>query len=71
MRLSSSSSHRQEDGSAKGDNRSKAKCEDVAVLPAQLGRKLRALYSVEDGEPASERLAELVEELAAKERMPE
>ncbi len=38
------------------------------MLPAQLGSKLRALYSVEEAEAASDRLAELIGELEARER---
>jgi hypothetical protein len=70
MRLSSSSSPKQDDGPAEHDDRIEANSEDVSALPIQLGRRLRALYSVEEREPASKRLAELMEELAAREGTP-
>jgi hypothetical protein len=70
MRLSSSSGLKQDGGPAERNDRAEAKSEDASALPAQLGRKLRALYSVEEREPASKRLAELIEELAARERTP-
>ena len=68
MRLSSSSRPRRDDGLAEGRIGPEADSKDVSMLPAQLGSKLRALYSVEEGEAASDRLAELIGELEARER---
>ena len=68
MRLSSSSRPRRDDGLAEGRIGPEADSKDVSMLPAQLGSKLRALYSVEEAEAASDRLAELIGELEARER---
>lgn len=49
-------------------NRPEAKSKDVAALPAQLGPKLRALFADVELRPVPDRLAELLETLAAKEK---
>ncbi len=54
-----------------GDNKAKAKFEDAATLPAQLGTKLRRLFADAESQPVPERLRELLEALAAKEKEPE
>jgi len=66
MRLSSSSAHKIEVATA--ERPPDATREDVAKLPSQLGGGLRALYSVDAGGPPCDRLAELLDELAARER---
>jgi hypothetical protein len=68
MRLSSSSRPRRDDGLAEGHIGPEADSKDVSMLPVQLGSKLRDLYSVEEAEAASDRLAELIGELEARER---
>ena len=54
-----------------GDNKAKAKSEDAAALPAQLGKKLRSLFADVESQPVPDRLRELLEALAAKEKKPE
>jgi hypothetical protein len=66
MRLSSSSAHKIEVATA--EHPPSVTHEDVAKLPSQLGDGLRALYSVDASEPPCDRLAELLDELAARER---
>ena len=40
----------------------------IAALPTQIGQKLRTLYAEVESEPVPERLRELIEALAAKEK---
>ena len=47
------------------------KSKDASALPAQLGRKLRALFEDAESQPVPDRLRELLEALAAKEKKPE
>jgi Anti-sigma factor NepR len=49
----------------------KLKSEDAAALPAQLGQKLRTLFADVESQPVPDRLRELLEALAAKEKKPE
>jgi hypothetical protein len=49
----------------------KPKSEDASALPAQLGEKLRALFADVESQPVPDRLRELLEALAAKEKKPE
>lgn len=51
--------------------RRKAKSEDAAALPAQLGEKLRSLFADVESQPIPDRLRELLEALAAKEKKPD
>lgn len=46
----------------------KVKVEDAAPLPAQLGQKLRNLFADVETLPVPDRLSELLEALAAKEK---
>ena len=55
----------------KGDKAGKPKFEDAAALPAQLGQKLRTLFADVESQPVPDRLRELLEALAAKEKKPE
>jgi hypothetical protein len=57
-----------DDERAVGDNKPKAKLEDASALPAQLGKKLRSLFADVESQPAPDRLRELLEALAAKEK---
>ena len=66
MRLSSSSAHKIEVVTA--ERPAEATREDVARLPSQLGGGLRALYSAGADEAPCDRLSELLDELAARER---
>jgi hypothetical protein len=43
----------------------------VPALPAQLGEKLRELFADVEAQPVPDRLAELLEQLAAKEKKAE
>ena len=53
------------------DNRRKPKPQDVSALPAHLGQKLRAMFADVETQPVPDRLIELLEALAAKEKKPE
>jgi hypothetical protein len=44
---------------------------NMPALPAQLGQKLRALFSDVETQPVPDRLVTLLEALAAKEKNPE
>jgi hypothetical protein len=44
---------------------------NVPALPAQLGQKLRALFADVETQPVPDRLVELLEQLAAKEKKTE
>jgi hypothetical protein len=48
----------------------KVKVEDAAALPAQLGQKLRSLFADVESQPVPDRLSQLLEALAAKEKGP-
>jgi hypothetical protein len=50
------------------DNRCKPKPKEVAALPAQLGHKLRTLFADVEAQPVPDRLVELLEALAAREK---
>jgi hypothetical protein len=54
-----------------GDAKPKATPEDAAALPAQLGKKLRSLFADVESQPVPDRLRELLEALAAKEKKTE
>jgi len=54
-----------------GDAKPTATPEDAAALPAQLGKKLRSLFADVESQPVPDRLRELLEALAAKEKKPE
>ena len=54
-----------------GDNRRRAKLKNASALPAQLGMKLRTMFSDVEAQPVPDRLRDLVEALAAKEKKPE
>ena len=54
-----------------GDAKHQATPEDAAALPAQLGKKLRSLFADVEAQPVPDRLRELLEALAAKEKKPE
>ncbi len=47
------------------------KIKDASALPAQLGHKLRTLFSDVESQPVPDRLRELLEALAAKEKKPD
>jgi hypothetical protein len=49
----------------------KAEIKDASALPQHLGRKLRNLFSDVEAQPVPDRLRELLEALAAKEKKPE
>jgi hypothetical protein len=53
------------------DESRKPKIKDASALPAQLGQKLRTLFSDVESQPVPDRLRELLEALAAKEKKPE
>jgi hypothetical protein len=53
------------------NNRQKPKSQDVSALPAHLGQKLRAMFADVETKPVPDRLVELLEALAAKEKKPE
>jgi hypothetical protein len=44
---------------------------DVSALPAQLGEKLRELFADVEAQPVPDRLTELLDQLAAKEKKAE
>ena len=54
-----------------GDDKRKSKPEAALALPAQLGKKLRSLFADVESQPVPDRLRELLEALAAKEKKPE
>jgi Anti-sigma factor NepR len=47
------------------------KVQDASALPEQLGHKLRTLFSDVESQPVPDRLREVLELLAAKEKKPE
>jgi hypothetical protein len=49
----------------------KPEIKDASALPQHLGRKLRSLFSDVEAQPVPDRLRELLEALAAKEKKPE
>jgi Anti-sigma factor NepR len=51
--------------------KAKVKAEDASALPAQLGQKLRNLFADVESQPVPDRLSQLLEALAAKEKNPE
>jgi hypothetical protein len=53
------------------DNRQKPNPKDVSALPTHLGQKLRAMFADVETQPVPDRLVELLEALAAKEKKPE
>jgi hypothetical protein len=53
------------------DNRQKPEPKDVSALPTHLGQKLRAMFADVETQPVPDRLVELLEALAAKEKKPE
>ena len=53
------------------DNRQKPKPKEVSALPAHLGQKLRAMFADVETQPVPDRLVELLDALAAKEKKPE
>jgi hypothetical protein len=53
------------------DNWYKPKPQDASALPAHLGQKLRAMFADVETKPVPDRLVELLEALAAKEKKPE
>jgi hypothetical protein len=53
-----------------GDNKREATPEAGLALPAQLGRKLRNLFAEVESQPVPERMRELLDALAAKEKKP-
>jgi hypothetical protein len=54
-----------------GDNQREATPEAGLALPAQLGSKLRNLFAEVESQPVPDRMRELLEALAAKEKKPE
>ena len=60
-----------DDAPPNGDKARKPKIEDASALPAQLGQKLRSLFADVEAQPVPDRLRELLEALAAKEKEPE
>jgi hypothetical protein len=54
-----------------GGKARKPKIQDASALPAQLGQKLRTLFADVESQPVPDRLRELLEALAAKEKKPE
>ena len=54
-----------------GDDKPKVTPEDASALPGQLGQKLRSLFADAESQPVPDRLRELLEALAAKEKKPE
>ena len=53
------------------DKDRKPKIEDASALPAHLGQKLRSLFADVESQPVPDRLRELLDALAAKEKKPE
>jgi hypothetical protein len=51
-----------------GDTRRKPKIEGASALPTQLGQKLRDHFAEVESQPVPDRLRELLEALAAKEK---
>jgi len=49
----------------------KAEIRDASALPSQLGTKLRSLFADVEAQPVPDKLRELLEALAAKEKMSE
>jgi len=58
----------EDDELAVGDDKRKSKPEAALALPAQLGTQLRSLFADIEAQPVPERLRELLEALAAKEK---
>jgi len=60
----------EDDELSSDDNREKPKPQDKSALPAHLGQKLRAMFADVEAKPVPDRLVELLEALAAKEKKP-
>jgi anti-sigma factor NepR-like protein len=54
-----------------GDDKRNSKPEPASALPAQLGKQLRSLFADVEAQPVPDRLRELLEALAAKEKKAE
>ena len=63
--------HMQNDGPPDDSGKPKLSPGTVSALPAQLGQKLRTLFQDVEAEPIPDRLRELMDALAAKEKKPE
>jgi hypothetical protein len=61
----------QDDDEPAGAETRKPVIKDAPALPGQLGQKLRSMFDDVAAQPIPERLAELLEALAAKEKEPE
>jgi len=62
---------RQDDELPVGSGKQTVAPDAAPVLPAQLGQKLRNLFADVESQPAPDRLRELLEALAAKEKNPD
>jgi hypothetical protein len=60
-----------DDEFATNETRRKRKPKDVAALPALLGEQLRTLFADVEAQPVPDRLVELLQALAAKEKKAE
>jgi Anti-sigma factor NepR len=63
--------HEDDERVAGANKRRKPEIKDASALPAQLGSKLRTLFSDVEAQPVPPRLRELLEALAAKEEKSE
>jgi hypothetical protein len=61
----------EEDNECPSDDKNQKPKANVPALPAQLGQKLRAMFADVETQPVPDRLVELLEALAAKEKKPE
>jgi hypothetical protein len=61
----------EEDDERLTENNKRTPTPNVPPLPAQLGQKLRALFADVEAQPVLDRLLEILEQLAAKEKKTE
>jgi len=66
-----SAMHEDDERTPGAKNTRKPEIKDASALPQHLGRKLRSLFSDVEAQPVPDRLRELMEALAAKEKKPE
>jgi len=63
--------HEDDERTPGGKKERKLEIKDASALPKQLGTKLRSLFADVEAQPVPDRLRELLEALAAKEKKSE
>jgi hypothetical protein len=63
--------HEDDERAPSANQQRKPEIKDASALPKHLGTKLRSLFADVEAQPVPDRLRELLEELAAKEKKSE